>query len=98
EHVQARWSRMIAHLPAVAAYGEDPRSSRQPFAADLAELERWFEGSRLDQAAIAVGTDQPFELAYQEENNRPILERYGALCARLMEHWRQRQGLPPPSA
>lgn len=98
DHAPARWSHTIAYLPAVPADGEEVRASRQQFAVDLADLERWFEGKRLEQAAIAVGTDQPFELAYQEEDNRPLLERYGALCARLMDHWRQRQGLPLPGA
>lgn len=98
DHAQSRWSRAMAHLPAVSAYGEDVRASRQQFAVELADLERWFDGKRLDLAAIAVGTDQPFELAYQEEDNRPLLERYGALCARLMDHWRQRHRVPLPMA
>jgi len=98
DHAAARWSRAIAHLPAVAAYGEDVGASRQQFAADLADMESWFQGQRLELAAIAVGTDQPFELAYQEEDNRPLLERYGALCTRLMAQWRERRGVPLPVA
>jgi predicted O-linked N-acetylglucosamine transferase (SPINDLY family) len=98
DHAQARWSRAIAQLPAVPERVEDVAASRAHFAAELDELDRWFDEARLRHAAIAVGTDQPFELAYQEENNRPLLERYGTLCARLMEHWRAGQRLPLPAA
>jgi predicted O-linked N-acetylglucosamine transferase (SPINDLY family) len=38
-----------------------------------------------------VGRSQPFCLAYQEVNNRDLLSQYGALCARIMKHWRDRQ-------
>ena len=98
EHAQARWSRTIAQLPAVFNHEHDVATSRARFAAELEDLERWFDPSRLRHAAIAVGTDQPFELAYQEENNRPLLERYGGLCARLMEYWGTGQRLPVPMA
>lgn len=98
EHAQARWSRAIAQLPAVPEQGGDVAASRARFAAELEDLDRWFDPARLRHAAVAVGTDQPFELAYQEEDNRPLLERYGRLCARLMEHWRTAQRLPVPAA
>ena len=97
DHVKARWSRVMAQLPAVYAPGEDPQAFRRQFEAELGELERWFDGRRIAQGAAGVGTDQPFELAYQEENNRPLLARYGALCTRLMGHWQQRERVPPPS-
>src|SRR6266850_1574816 len=97
DHVKARWSRVMAQLPAVYAPGEDPQAFRRRFGAELAELEHWFDGRRIAQGAAGVGTDQPFELAYQEENNRPLLARYGALCTRLMGHWQQHERVPPPS-
>ena len=96
DHVKARWSRVMAQLPAVYGPGEDPQAFRTLFAADLARLERWFEARRTPHGVIGVGTDQPFELAYQEENNRPLLERYGALCARLMGYWQQQERVPAP--
>ena len=84
DHAEARWSLTMAQLPVVYALGDDPAARRQAFADDLASLERWFDGKRLAQGALAVGADQPFELAYQEENNRALLAHYGALCTRLM--------------
>jgi predicted O-linked N-acetylglucosamine transferase (SPINDLY family) len=96
DDVMARWSVTMAQLPLVYAFGEDPGQRRRQFAAELAELERWFDARRGPAGAQAVGTDQPFELAYQEENNRELLARYGGLCSRLMEDWRRAEELAPP--
>ena len=98
DHVKARWSRVMAQLPAVYALGQDPQAFRETFAADLAELDRWFDPRRTAHGAIGVGADQPFELAYQEADNRPLLERYGALCARLMGYWQEQERVPAPLA
>jgi predicted O-linked N-acetylglucosamine transferase (SPINDLY family) len=97
EHVQARWSRTIAQLPSVPEHDQEVAASRERFAADLEDLDHWFSADRLRHGSLAVGTDQPFELAYQEENNRPLLERYGRLCRRLMEHWQAARRLPAPA-
>jgi predicted O-linked N-acetylglucosamine transferase (SPINDLY family) len=97
DDAMARWSITMAQLPLVYAYGEDPARQRRRFAEDLAGLEGWFDERRRAQAAQAVGTDQPFELAYQEENNRELLARYGALCTGLMAHWRRAQGRGAPA-
>lgn len=94
EHVKARWSRAVARLPSVYALGEDPQAFRRQFAVNLAELEVWFDERRTQAGAASVGTDQPFELAYHEDNNRPLLERYGALCTRLMGYWQQQERMP----
>jgi protein O-GlcNAc transferase len=95
DDAMARWSITMAQLPHVYAYGEDPAGYRRRFAADLDELERWFIPRRFARGAEAVGTDQPFELAYQEEDNRALLERYGKLCSGLMNGWRQTENVPP---
>ncbi len=36
------------------------------------------------QGEPSVGFSAPFYLSYQEQDNRPVFERYGALCARAM--------------
>ena len=60
----------MAQLPVVYSLGDDPLARRRAFAEDLGALEQWFDDKRLLQGEVAVGADQPFELAYQEENNR----------------------------
>ncbi len=84
EHAPARWSLAMAQLPVVYSLGDDPGARRRAFAEGLADLERWFAQRSAVQYSLAVGADQPFELAYQEENNRELLARYGGLCSRLM--------------
>lgn len=83
DYAQARWSLALCRLPQVYGAGEDPARARADLSAGLAELELWCE--RVGAAAAAgVGAMQPFSLAYDEEPNRELLERYGALCAGVM--------------
>lgn len=95
-HAQARWSIAMAQLHAVYAAADDVSVCRTRFSEELAVLEAWVENERSDGRYVAVGSDQPFALAYQEENNRDLLARYGALCARLMAEWADREALPAP--
>lgn len=81
---QARWSLAMSTLPRVPAAGDDLGKIRSGFARELAALDSWFEGERASLGRDAVGIQQPFALAYHDEDNRDLLQRYGALCARLM--------------
>jgi predicted O-linked N-acetylglucosamine transferase (SPINDLY family) len=83
-HPQARWAAVMARLP-----------DRQSFAAGLRELERWYTKDRAATGFIAVGSTQPFFLAYDTGNHRDLLQAYGHLCARLMREW---PGAPPAPA
>jgi tetratricopeptide (TPR) repeat protein len=96
DFAEARWSLAMSKLPAVYGPGVAPADCRAEFEVALAELDAWFVGERVRDGYKAIGSQQPFLLAYQEENNRGLLSRYGALCARLMDDWLQRQeGLEP---
>ena len=70
DYAEARWSLALCRV-------------RTELPAALGELEQWCSqaGAR---AADGVGAMQPFGLAYEEEPNRELLERYGALCAQTM--------------
>lgn len=91
---EARWARAMSQLPMIAEDEADAARSRAAFDAELAELERWCDARGPEKAARAVGTQQPFYLAYQEEDHRERLARYGALCARLMGGWQSASDLP----
>jgi len=95
DHVEARWSIAMSQVPSVYTAGEDPADCRARFAEELDRLPGWFDGERSARGFLAVGSDQPFRLAYQEQDNRELLRRHGQLCARLMEHWPERQKLAP---
>jgi predicted O-linked N-acetylglucosamine transferase (SPINDLY family) len=97
DYAEARWSLAMGGLPAVYAGPEEPTRARDEFSAELGALERWFDGGRPVEGYGGACTDLPFRLAYQEEDNRELLARYGRLCARLMAQWRAREGLPDPA-
>ena len=94
EYAVARWSFTMAQLPAVCPVDADPMRYRAAFSSELGILERWFDATRTAEGHKAVGTEMPFFLAYQEENNRDLLERHGRLCTRLMGDWFDRQAIP----
>jgi predicted O-linked N-acetylglucosamine transferase (SPINDLY family) len=96
EYVEARWALAMSQIPKMYGTDADPMRCRSAFAGQLDELERWFEGTRSAEGFKAVGSQQPFQLAYQEENNRMLLQRYGYLCARLMGDWFGRQDFVVP--
>lgn len=96
EYVEARWALAMSQVPKMYGPDTDPKTCRAAFAEQLDELERWFDGGRSAEGFRAVGTQQPFPLAYQEENNRSLLQRYGNLCARLMGEWYGRQEFVVP--
>jgi predicted O-linked N-acetylglucosamine transferase (SPINDLY family) len=97
ENIQVRWAHTMSQVPAVYEYDTQPGERRAAFAVSLAQLDASFVGERVLRGFSAVGVQQPFTLAYQEENNRELLGRYGALCARLMADWLARQRIPQGS-
>ncbi|MBS4095598.1 MAG: tetratricopeptide repeat protein [Sulfuricella sp.] len=89
----ARFSQTMGTIPLLNDTPEQAESARQRFSLALEELDRWCTAERAELAAAAVGSTQPFYLAYQEHNNRELLSRYGDICARLMA---ARQGNAAP--
>ncbi len=94
DYPEARWSLAMAQIPQVYTAGEDPAVFRAAFTAELGELERWLGEHPPADASGTVGVMQPFSLAYTEQPNRQLLERYGRLCSRLMADWQAKQGFP----
>lgn len=97
EYAPARWSRVMCRIPALRETSGDLARSRRAFAEDLAGLEQWIDGGHSAAAYRAVGTQQPFWLAYQEESNVDLLRPYGRLCSRLMASWLERHSPHPPA-
>lgn len=95
EFALARWAFAMSQLPAVYGVEADQGRSRTAFSAELDKLDRWFDATRTPGGFDVVGAHQPFSLAYQETNNRELLQRYGRLCTRLMAEWFDRQRFPP---
>ena len=98
DFVEARWASAVSRIPIAYGPGDAPSDGRAEFGAALSELDAWFHADRVAEGFRAVGCQQPFHLAYQEENNRELLSRYGALCSRLMDDWLRRQDFGPAPA
>jgi protein O-GlcNAc transferase len=92
ESVVARWMHAMAQIPQIVDADQEPAIRWDAFALELDRLDQWIGNTRLDAAAEAVGTMQPFFLAYREICNAPVLEQYGALCHRVMSHWLASRG------
>ncbi len=95
ENPEARWGLTFSELSLVHAIDQPQAEFRAAFSSALGELDRWFDDTRLDEGAQAVGTLQPFYLAYHEENNRGLYGQYGAMCCRLMSRWQSRHNIRP---
>lgn len=95
ESSEARWAAAMCRIPVVREANDDLQSIRAEAGAELDSLDRWFDTTRTKEGHRAVGVQQPFWVAYQEENNLDVLQRYGRLCARLMATWQDQQGLRP---
>jgi protein O-GlcNAc transferase len=94
DYVEARWALTMAELPQVFTTGETAEETRRNFARSLAELDAWFAGPRVNRGYNAVGSQQPFYLAYHAGNHVELLSRYGDLCARLLGQWQSDQHVP----
>ena len=83
-YAAARWSLAMCSIPTLRDANDDLGRLRAETLAEFGELEQWMDTVPPAEAAAAVGVRQPFWLAYQEHDNREILEPYGRLCARIM--------------
>jgi len=90
---EAHWALVMAQLPLVRGAGEDEDlpAVRARFSRELDALQAWLETRPPGAGWRAVGVQQPFALAYHEDDNRALLASYGALCARQMQAWRPAQ-------
>jgi protein O-GlcNAc transferase len=100
----------MATLPIVPEDAAVSERGRTEYAAALADLEEFFArrraaGITADQAradAEAVGTTQPFFLAYQGRDDKPLQARYGRVVTGIMSaaypQFATAPAVPPPAS
>jgi predicted O-linked N-acetylglucosamine transferase (SPINDLY family) len=81
----------VSWLPLVRDDDDGLAEARAQFAAQTQALRALVATRPLAGPAEAVGEAQPYYLAYQDLDNRALLAGYGALCATLMQQWRDAQ-------
>ncbi len=83
-NAHARFALAMSHLRPVYDDAVQMDASRRAFARAIAELDAWFTPARTGAGASAVGSAQPFYLAYHPVDAKPLLLPYGKTVARLM--------------
>ncbi len=85
ECANARWALAMAQIRPFYDSAKGVERSRLAFSSAIESLEAWFTPQRTGMGVKAVGSTQPFYLAYHARDNLPLLKPYGRLCARLMQ-------------
>jgi predicted O-linked N-acetylglucosamine transferase (SPINDLY family) len=80
----ARWKLTMSQIKPFYSNVAEIEASRQIFAESLENLQTWFRAAPRPEAYRAVGSTQPFYIAYHPFNNRDLLTRYGKLCSEWM--------------
>ena len=93
DYVEAYWAYAMSQIALVYGADDDYRTFTRAFSNALEKLEEWFDSERVKDGHKAVGSQQPFFLAYLEQNNRMLLSKYGDLCRRLMAYWQEQQDI-----
>jgi predicted O-linked N-acetylglucosamine transferase (SPINDLY family) len=83
-NVIALWKLAMSQCRTFYATPADVVNSRKDFSEHLNRLTTWFRTTSRPEAYTAVGSTQPFFIAYQPFNNRDLLRRYGDLCVEWM--------------
>lgn len=82
DDIQARTRLLARRIPSVPDSEVQARAARRIFDAELLEFETWIGSKDFGaQDALTVAQQQFFYLSYEEESNRPLLERYRGACA-----------------
>ncbi len=84
QNARARFSLAMSHLRPIYDDVGQMEAARRAFTRAVTELDSWFTPARAAVGARAVGSAQPFYLAYHPVDARPLLAPYGKLAARLM--------------
>ena len=93
QNARARFALAMSHLRPIYDDEAQMEASRRAFARALADLDAWFTPARAGAGVAAVGSVQPFYLAYHPVDAKPLLLPYGRTMTRLMA-----TGIEPPRA
>jgi predicted O-linked N-acetylglucosamine transferase (SPINDLY family) len=90
---RARWGKLFTLIPVIFLGNENLEELRRTLYLELEQLNKWFLDNTWSEAHEVIGSIQPFYLAYQDFNNKELLDRYGQLCYRLMNNWQKAKKL-----
>jgi len=85
----AKWGIALLNIPTFVQSVEHLESSRLALSLALDELDSQCSDPGFLNATSSVGLHQPFYLAYQERNNKALMQQYSAVCHKVMTHWQR---------
>jgi protein O-GlcNAc transferase len=83
-YAMAYWARCMAHIPIMFQKESDIEDARNRYYEELLKLRELITPQEIERWAEAVGSDQPFYLAYQGFNDRELQSIYGDMVCRIM--------------
>jgi predicted O-linked N-acetylglucosamine transferase (SPINDLY family) len=83
-NAHAAWKLTVTECQAFYETQTELEASRHRFSQGLDALHSWFSATNRPEAYAAVGSTQPFYIAYQAHNNRDLLSQYGRVCEQWM--------------
>jgi len=83
----AKWGIALLNIPTFINSTEHLESSRISLNTALKHLQLECSDSGFLNAFQSVGLHQPFYLAYQERNNKELMQQYAQICHTVMAHW-----------
>ncbi|WP_226593912.1 tetratricopeptide repeat protein, partial [Microseira wollei] len=87
DYVAAKFGICMNQLPIIYASDSEVKSRRDNYQQELQKLAKSYQlgiPQELEKAADAVGTIQPFYLAYQGKNDRDLQQTYGETIVKIM--------------
>ncbi len=87
KYQSAKWGNALLNIPTFIHSVEHLEQSRLAFSDALIALATECTNPDFLNAYQSVGLHQPFYLAYQERNNKELIESYAQICHTVMSHW-----------
>jgi len=93
----AKWGLTFSNIPVVSDDAVADENHLRKFEEELDLLEKWIAKYLPNEAYEAVGSSQPYHLAYLDQDHLRLLSKHGQLCSKLMNKWfnSQNHGLKP---
>ncbi|MEW6002827.1 MAG: tetratricopeptide repeat protein [Nitrospirota bacterium] len=105
DYISVRWARCMSQLPIIYPDTASIEVSRERYAQELRQLRDTItlrNAQEIENAVRAVGSQQPFLLACQGQNDRELQQLYGELVCKIMgskyPQWAERPGMPALSS
>ena len=89
--VEYRWTLTLSQIPKVVENECDTSKFLSQFNTELTKLSEFIDLKRMDEASKSVGKDQPYNIAYFNNNNKDLLMKHGEICSNVMRFWQEKR-------